>query len=204
MGAKVNKEADAARVAGEQRDFLRRNSTLDLTRRGFADGEVLDNNALTEGIMDQTESHRKRNRNRMVGSVAIGAVAGGVGGYVASHIFGGGGGGTPRPRVPRGGGNPTPPVGPNVPTQPPELVPTSGDLPWNYMNGLLHTNNSTPAIFDIVRKGHEYGVNLVGRGRGIESITFNGQTFTDNAHINGALKMITERWLHDIAEQQRV
>jgi hypothetical protein len=60
-------------------------------------------------------------------------------------------------------------------------------------------NNSTPAIFELVRRGKQYGIDFVGEGRGIRSVTLGGQTFTDNAHINAALDETLRRVLIDEA-----
>lgn len=89
---------------------------------------------------------------------------------------------------------------------PVELFPTDSRLPWEHVNDLLGNlgdtqggANSTPAIFELVERGKQYGINFVGEGRGIKSVTVNGQTFTDNAHINSAFDETLRRVLLDEA-----
>ena len=72
----------------------------------------------------------------------------------------------------------------------PELVVNDSRLPWTHVTDVLNNGNGTPDIFAAVEKGRQMGINIVGRGRGLESVTWNGITYTDNGHINAALDYI--------------
>ena len=198
MGAKINKEADAVRVAAEQRDA----SIAQTDREAFENAGAADgtNTAqITESITGRTEAQRKRNRNRAVAGVMIAAAAGAAGAAIAGHIpnpFGGGPGRQPipkgaRPTPPKIPTNPLPPEAPLPPTGPKiiDISATDGRLPWTHVTERIG-QNGTPKIFEAVEKGRAMGINIVGKGRGLESVTYNGVTYTDNAHINGALDYI--------------
>ena len=102
--------------------------------------------------------------------------------------------------------NPTaqPPTTPKVPQAPPaEAIPrgpkivdiapgTDGRLPWTHVTERLGNGNGTPDIFQAVERGKSMGIDIVGKGRGLESVTYNGVTYTDNAHINAALDYIMD------------
>lgn len=201
MGAKINKEADAVRVAAEQRDAsIAQTDAEAFATAGAAD--TLNTAQITESITARTEAQRKRNRNRAVAGVLISAAAGAAGAAAASHIpnpFGGSRNGKitmidkkPTPKVDTG--RPTLPGGSlteAAPVAPKAIDITASDarLPWTHVTERIG-QNGTPKIFEAVEKGRAMGIDIVGKGRGLESVTYNGVTYTDNAHINGALDYI--------------
>ena len=71
-----------------------------------------------------------------------------------------------------------------------QLNPVDARAPWTHVNKVLGTNNSTPDIFSLVEKGKDMGIEFVGKDRSIISVTIDGQTFTDNAHINAAFDLV--------------
>ncbi len=71
-----------------------------------------------------------------------------------------------------------------------QLNPVDARAPWTHVNEVLGTNNSTPDIFSLVEKGKDMGIEFVGKDRSIISVTIDGQTFTDNAHINAAFDLV--------------
>ena len=94
---------------------------------------------------------------------------------------------------PTGGGTPPPPTS----TAPmPTITPQGGDeYPWTFGMNNLGTNISAhDTLTKIVN--NPYGIKFVGNGMGggsgaIESVFIPGQgTFTDFAHINGAIAAI--------------
>lgn len=194
FSSKVNNEAEARTVAAAQRD--EQVAKYDAHSAGLADqGYTFTSEDVSDSIQELTDRRVRRNQRRLLAATAIGAAsaAGGawVGQHVSSHFFGGG---KHTPRTPRGGGPKTPAAPPTVPPavpKPPIDIPkpTDSRLPWTHVTGRLG-HNGTPAIFEAVRKGHDMGIDIVGRGRGLTSVTYNGRTFTDTGHINAALDYI--------------
>lgn len=197
MGAKVSKEASASTVAADQLTAQHQTDGERLGNR-IVNGDSLTTEDVTEGIQDRTDHEVGRNQRRVGAAAILGAVGGAAGAYVGGllhgTLFGGGGGRHPsargpgKPHTPKAA--PTPPAAPNSPKPPIDLGPaTDRNLPWTHVTDRIG-HNGTPDIFEAVRKGHEMGIDIVGKGRGLESVTFNGVTYTDNAHINAALDYI--------------
>jgi hypothetical protein len=215
MGAKLNGAAEGYKVA-EAQAAVQYNA--DVTRLAGTE-RVLNTADITEGIQDLTDRSVRRNRRRAIGAAAIAAAAG-AGTIAGAHFLGDVFGGTPNGKITMIDKKPGLPKGPTLPKGPLteagggnpgviELNPTDSRLPWTHVNDLLSKfgdkvggKNSTPAIFDLVERGKQYGINITGKGRGLESVTLNGQTFTDNGHINAALDEIMRRTLVDAAEAQ--
>ena len=77
----------------------------------------------------------------------------------------------------------------------PTVTPIDGNtLPWNYGMNVLHTNIANPEVFSqLVHNslGITFEGNGLGNGMGqILNVSYGGQTFTDLAHINGAIQAI--------------
>jgi hypothetical protein len=209
MGAKINKEADAVRVASEQRDAsIAQTDSEAFATAGAAD--TLNTAQITESITGRTEAQRKRNRNRAVAGVLISAAAGAAGAAAASHIpnpFGGSGNGkitmidknptpkvgTGRPTLPGGGLTEVAPVAPKVI----EITPSDPSLPWTHMASKVGNAQATPSILGAVEKGRAMGFKFNGEtvpgvnNDRILSVTLpDGRLLTSNADINGALDYI--------------
>lgn len=136
------------------------------------------------------------NRKRIRTAVVLGKAAG-MGAFGLKELF------KNSDTLPK---NPTaqPPTTPKVPQAPPaEAIPrgpkivdiapgTDGRLPWTHVTERLGNGNGTPDIFQAVERGKSMGIDIVGKGRGLESVTYNGVTYTDNAHINAALDYIMD------------
>lgn len=215
MGAKFNAGAEGIKTGHAQ---SAEQFTSDLGRLTSTE-RVLNTADVTEGIQDLTDRSVRRNRRRAIGAAAIAAAAG-AGTIAGAHFLGDVFGGTPNGKITMIDKKPGLPKGPTLPKGPLtevgggnpgviELNPTDSRLPWTHVNDLLSKfgdkvggKNSTPAIFDLVERGKQYGINITGKGRGLESVTLNGQTFTDNGHINAALDEIMRRTLVDAAEAQ--
>ncbi len=216
MGAKVNKEADAASVSWEQ---ARDQFTTDADRiRTDADDKTLTTEDVTEGIQDLTDRSIGRNRRRTAIAVGAAAAAGAAGALIGGHFFGGGGKHTPtggKPKATPGGGAkpdpapaPAPPKapGPDVfgepkpsPTPTIELNPVDGRLPWTHMAGRVGNGEATPTILAAVEKGRQMGFKFNGEtvpgvnNDRILSVTLpDGTSYTDTAHINAALDYILD------------
>ena len=177
-----------------------------------ADGAVIGAAESSAGSFEQGNQDSWRNKKRILGGVVVGAATA-AGAAWLSHAIAGHTGGTRgrtggnakagghRPKIRGGVGHETPTTPRGIP-----LNPKDNRYPWIHMNEVLGNfgdakggANSTPAIKALVDRGKEYGIDFVGKGRGIARVTIDGQTFTDNAHINAAFDETLRRVLEDEA-----
>ena len=72
----------------------------------------------------------------------------------------------------------------------------SSTLPWNFAMDKLHTNISDPKVLSKLTNnslGITFKGNGLSDGKGaIDSVTVDGHTYTDQGHINGAIKYILD------------
>ncbi len=217
MGAKVNKEADAARVAQAQNA---RQLAADNARFGILDqaSEVTQADHITEGVDELTTRNNRRNKRRMIGSAAIGAVAGGTGAYFFNEWFGGGG----KTPVARTGGNTTGTAGSGTRTggigtrasgstsggntpagTPGSTSPRAGEgivadnrYPWTHFADKVGADRATPTILDRanILRGRGFVVNGEtpngpGSGRINSIVGPNGDIYTRPEEINYLLDL---------------
>lgn len=213
MGAHVNKNAEAARVAGEQRDEQILSDDTRLSPR-VLNGEILETKDITEGIQDLTDRSIRRNRRRTALAVGVAAAAGVAGTALGSHFFGGGGG----KHVPGGGkhtptgGSPKPPVTPTIPKPPIDnggiveatptfpkidIVPTDGRLPWTHAAGIVGRGEATRNIMEMYAKAKTLGIDIQGhKVPGVNNdvidriVMPDGRVYTGNANINAMIDAV--------------
>jgi hemerythrin superfamily protein len=148
----------------------------------------------------ERQSSARRNSKRAGAVVAAVLVAAPLVGKMLDLFHHGAEASTPRPKgvAPRT----TPPAGTGTnPIAPPEalnITPIDGnELPWDFLHNSFGLNMSDPAVLhELVY--NKLGIVINGNGLGgglgaVKSVFIPGQgTFTDLAHINGALQAIIE------------
>ena len=171
------------------------NKSHQFAYEGWRDGEFARVEDITDRVEYRTDDEMLGNRRRMKAAIAVGKIAGGISGLLVHDLVNKpttSADAAPQPSPkPKPSPNPTPEA-PTLPKPSIDLNPTDSRLPWTHVTERLGNGNGTPDIFKAVDRGRSMGIDIVGEGRGLKSVTVNGITYTDNAHINAALDYIMD------------